>query len=182
MENAREKRRKKLTRLLLALLLLYLTLGIVSGVMTILWTIRHGDVPEPEESGCGVGWMPDDGQDRSPEAGAGAEENVTIAGTGAVTVPAGAKNTTVDFYNPKENDGLYDLTFELRLRNESPQGYEVLYTSGLVSPGEHIYEIGLSRALEAGVYDAVVHIQPYRMDRSHTRTNNADIVTALIVR
>lgn len=171
---------------MLALLLIYLALGILSGVMTILWTVRQTDRPETEAADdvCGVGWVldPDAADTRLPGGPTEVEQNVTIAGIGAVTVPAGERFAAGDFFNPEENAGLYDMVFELRLLDGSPQGYEVLYSSALVSPGKHIYEIELAHALKTGVYDAVVHVQPYRMDQGHTRTNNADIMTALVVR
>lgn len=109
-------------------------------------------------------------------------KNVAIPGWGSITIPANKTNVTVDFYNPEENDGLYYLTFELRLLNNSEQGYEVLYTSGLVEPGLHIQNIELSRGIEIGTYDAVIHVQPYRMDEEKTPTNNADMNTKLIVK
>ena len=108
--------------------------------------------------------------------------NVAIPGWGAINIPANQTNVTVNFYNPKENEGLYYLTFELRLLNDSEQGYEVLYTSGLVEPSLHIQNITLSRPLKKGTYDAVIHVQPYRMDESKSPTNNADMKTSLIVK
>ena len=90
--------------------------------------------------------------------------------------------TSVDFYNPVENEGYYYLTFELRILDDSDEGYEVIYSSQLVPSGKHIQQITLSRALEAGEYEAVVHVQPYKMDEAQTPTNNADMKTTLIVK
>lgn len=109
-------------------------------------------------------------------------KNVAIPGWGSLTIPANQTEVTVDFKNPEENEGLYYLTFELRILNNSEQGYEVLYTSGLVEPGLYIQNITLARELEKGTYDAVVHVQPYRMDENKTPTNNADMQTKLIVK
>lgn len=109
------------------------------------------------------------------------EQGVVISGRGAMTIPADAQEVTVDFHNPEENENLYYLTFELRLFDGESKDYEVLYTSGLVEPGKHIDKITLSRGLEKGVYQAVVHVQPYRMDEEKTLTNNADMNIALIV-
>ena len=107
--------------------------------------------------------------------------NVAIPGWGNLKLPANKTDVTVNFYNPEENEGLYYLTFELRLLDNSEKGYEVLYTSGLVEPGLHIQNITLSRGLEKGNYDAVIHVQPYHMDENKTPTNNADMKTSLIV-
>lgn len=55
----------------------------------------------------------------------------------------------IDLYNPDENNGLYYLTFEFRLADESEQGYEVLFKTGYLAPGKHIYQVNLSHVLSA---------------------------------
>ena len=104
-------------------------------------------------------------------------EGIAIPGWGSITVPAGKTEVSVDFPNPDANADKYYLSFELRLKGSG----EVLYTSGLVPPGQTIQNINLSRPLEAGTYAAVVHVQPYKMDEAQTPTNNADMETQLIV-
>ncbi len=108
------------------------------------------------------------------------EQGVAISGITSITLPKNEKQVYVDFCNPEKNKDLYYQTFELRLVCDG--GYETLYTSGLVEPGEHIRHITLSRTLESGEYQAVVHVQPYRMNEERTPTNNVDIKTALIVK
>lgn len=134
-------------------------------------------------SNAPVGIMVDSnaGDCQTSENDGGAEQNVAISGVGAITIPANQKEIPVNFYNPKQNAELYYLTFELRLYNEDKAQYEVLCTSGLVSPGNRVYRMTLSHGIEKGKYDAVVHIQPYRMNRDRTPTNNVDIKTKLIV-
>lgn len=110
------------------------------------------------------------------------EQGVVIPGWESLIIPAGKKDVAVDFYNPKENEGMYYLTFELRLCDSSEQGYEVLYASGLVEPGKHIDQITLFRGLEKGTHEAVIHVQPYRMNEEKAFTNNADIRIVLIVK
>lgn len=111
-----------------------------------------------------------------------ASQGVAIPGWGSLTIPVNTTEVVVDFMNPSENTDLYYLTFELRLLNNSEDGYEVLYKSGLVEPGLHIQNITLSRGLEEGEYDAIIHVQPYRMNEEKTPTNNADMKTKLIVK
>lgn len=106
---------------------------------------------------------------------------IAVPGWNSLSIPKNQKEVTVDFYNPEENAGQYQLTFELRIPDESEQGYEVLYKSGLVDPGLHIQNITLSHELEEGIYDATLHVQPYRMDEQKSATNNADMQTQLIV-
>lgn len=117
-----------------------------------------------------------DQQEKAPEA-----EGIAVPGWNTLNIPKDKKEVTVDFYNPEENEGRYQMTFELRLPDESAQGYEVLYKSGLVDPGLHIQNITLSHELEEGTYDATIHVQPYRMDEQKTATNNADLQTQLVV-
>lgn len=109
---------------------------------------------------------------------------VAIPGWGSITIPPETTDLTgmVDFYNPDANDGYYYLTFEIRIPAKNEAGYEVIYASQLVPPGKHIQSITLTRGLPEGVYDAVIHVQPYTMDESLTPTNNADMRTKLIVR
>lgn len=130
-----------------------------------------------------------EGLQTDPAAGAYVEpvtqkpenKGVSVPGWSSLDIPADTSEITVDFFNPEENAEKYSLTFELRIPDKSEKGYEVLYTSGLVEPGLHIQKINLSRGLDAGVYDATIHVQPYRMDENHTATNNADLQTKLIV-
>ena len=98
-----------------------------------------------------------------------------------IKISAGVKEAAVDFYNPQENAGAYCMTFELKICSGSETDYETIYTSGLVEPGKHIYNITLSRPLEKGTYNAIIHVQPYRIGGNHSPTNNADIRTELIV-
>lgn len=106
---------------------------------------------------------------------------ISIPGWDTLNIPKDQTEVKVDFYNPEENKEMYYLTFELRLPDKSEQGYEVLYKSGLVNPGLHIQNITLSHKLDLGVYDAIIHVQPYCMDEQKTATNNADMQTQLVV-
>ena len=103
--------------------------------------------------------------------------SVAVPGWSSITIPANQQTVSVDFYNPEANEGMYYLTFKLILSDTG----EVLYESAAVPPGKHIQTIKLTRALSAGTYDAVVHVQPYRMS-DETPANNADMKTKLIVK
>ena len=108
------------------------------------------------------------------------EPNVAIPGWGRITLPANTEYvTSVDFYNPEENEGLYYLMFELRLLTDDG-GYVSLYKSDAVPPGTYINDIKLNQTLSPGTYDAVIHVQPYRMS-DETPTNNANMKTTLVV-
>lgn len=107
---------------------------------------------------------------------------IAIPGWATIVMPPNTKEVTVDFYNPIENKEMYYLTFELKVFNETNKEYESIYKSDIVNPGEHIKNIELTKGLEKGEYDAIVHVQPYKMDDNKTLTNNADMKTKIIVR
>lgn len=105
------------------------------------------------------------------------EPGVAIPGWGSMTIPAGAREVQTSMQNPEANEGWYYLTFELRLKDTN----EVLFTTGLIPPGQYCNQVTLARPLEAGEYAAVVHVQPYRIS-DQSPTNNADMETLLIVK
>ena len=164
-------------------LLLLIILGLLLGMFM---SKGDGGQEQPEEDirGGGVGLQvdPNAGQYVEPEKDTTPSKGVAIPGWGSITIPANSKVVQVKFENPEANKDLYYLTFELRLTNNTEKGYEVLYKSQLVPPGQCIQNIELSKALTAGEYDAVVHVQPYKMDEAKTPTNNADMKTKLIVK
>lgn len=120
----------------------------------------------------------------TPIVNSAIEPNVAIPGWGRITIPSGTTEiTSVDFYNPKENEGLYYLTFELLLPTDSDD-YISLYKSYAVPPGKHIQKITLNQTLGSGNYDALIHVQPYRINEDGsvgTPTNNANMGTTLVV-
>lgn len=187
-KSEKEKKSSRVKWLILLILLILLVLGIILRIMLFQGVNHGGNLVEmtvsPENLCEGVGLVIDPNEEnyQLPENDNTEEQKVAISGQGTMVIPANKKQITVDFYNPKENTELYYLTFELRIYNNSKQGYEVLYTSGLVEPGKHINRITLSRKLEKGMYEAVVHVQPYRMNKEKTRTNNADMKIKLIVK
>lgn len=186
-KQKRRNRKNKKKWIVSLLILILLTLGIVILIM-LLQRENHVEniveiIVSTETSSEGVGLVIEPGADggRFYKRDNTLVQDVAISGHRTLTIPANTKAVTVDLYNPEENEGAFYLSFELRLCDGSERGYEVLYTSDLVEPGKHIDRIELSRALEKGVYDAVIHIQPYRMNKEKTLTNNADIKISLVV-
>ncbi|MDE6426333.1 MAG: hypothetical protein K2K89_09405 [Ruminococcus sp.] len=157
---------------------------ITAGVIIALPLIKKDVVPEDiiiDDGGEKLKADPNAGKYVEPDKQEEENDGVSVPGWSSLDFPANTSEVAVDFFNPEENEGRYSLTFELRLPDESEQGYEVLYTSGLVDAGLHIQQINLSRGLDAGVYDAIIHVQPYRTDENQTATNNADLKTKLVV-
>lgn len=177
--NKDEKKSKKNIILILLLLLIVILL------VLLLWKIwNNDDFKEPTDTdqtgGVHLEIDPNASEYKEPEKES--SQGVAIPGWGTINLPANQTDVTVDFFNPEANKDLYYLTFEIRLLDDSEAGYEVLYTSGLVEPTLHVQKITLNRALSEGSYDAVIHVQPYRMDEKKTPTNNADMKTTLIVK
>ena len=112
------------------------------------------------------------------------EPGVAIPGWGSITLPAGVTEAATTLKNPEANEGWYYLTFEMRLptvdEETGEESYEVIFTTGLIPPGQYCNQVTLTRALEPGEYNVILHVQPYRMS-DKTPTNNADTETVLIV-
>lgn len=73
----------------------------------------------------------------------------------------------------------YYMTFSLYLGTpEDKDNSDLLYESGLVSPGMYIQTMTINKALSEGTYKAYVFIQPYRSDKI-TKTNSGTIVLEL---
>lgn len=184
----KEEKNRRIKCPILLLFLILSVLGLVTVIVLSQGGNRGGNTAETtvptENLGDGVGLVidPNAKNNQLSQNDSTVEQDVAISGRGFMTISANKKEVTADFYNPKENMERYYLTFELRLYSNNEQGYEVLYTSGLVEPGKHITQITLSRGLEKGIYEAVVRVQPYRMNEKKTLTNNADMKIKLIVK
>ena len=182
-ESTYEKKKsgkKKWIVLLLLLLLLAAGVFVIAGGLTLIFP---GLAPGSGSSPLGGGLVidPNAGDYVAPEAPK-QEQGVAIPGWGSMTIPANTQVLDmVDFHNPIANDGLYYLTFKFCLLNANGEISEVLWESQAVPPGKHIQKITMSRGLPAGTYDAVVHVQPYRMS-DQTPTNNVNTKTKLIVK
>ena len=174
---------RKTKNLIIVLIVLVLILVLSLGAVLLLGGRLTRSAP-PATSGSGVGLTIDKDAGEYVEQKKESVPGVAIPGWASLTLPADTTKIkgSVDFYNPEANEGWYYLTYELRLPDSSAQGYEVLYTSGLIEPGKHIQSITLSRGLPAGEYDAVIHVQPYTLDEEMTPLNNADLKTTLVVK
>ena len=172
----KQSRSNRLLKAIIIILLILLLFVVTTGIVVFVPLIQENS----GSSSPGVGLQVD------PFAGSFVEDKpasgVSIPGFVTLTIPAGTTTaTTVDFYNPEKNEGRYYLTFKLSLLNKNGEVSETLYESGLLPPGEHIQTITLSRALTAGEYDAILHIQPYRIE-DKTPTNNANMRITITVK
>ena len=175
-ENHSDRKWKILVVILAVLLLL-------TGGTMIFW----GGVPffpaaAPNDGGSssqGGGLMidPDAGEYVKPVV-----PGVTIPGFGEMTIPANTKELKgINLHNPSKNEGWYYLTFKLSLLDKNGEVSETLYESQLLPPGLYIQDITLSRGLAPGTYEAVMHVQPYRI-ADNTPTNNANMRVTIIAK
>ncbi len=134
------------------------------------------DTPEPTATPVRLQVDPNAGELITPEP-TPVDPGVTITGWGGIKLPAGKLEASTALYNPIENEGWYDMTFELRMAETG----EVIFTTGLVPPGQYCNKVTLTRKLEAGQYAGILHVQPYRQDEAQTPTNNVDLDIAIIV-
>lgn len=79
-------------------------------------------------------------------------------GTDGIAVAVGATAAKTLLLNPESNPCYFG--FEITLVGTG----EVIYSSGLLAPGQSIEEIELTRTFEEGTYDAVIDIHAYSLD------------------
>lgn len=151
----------------------------IAVCVTAVVVLLNTQEPEPP-SGGGVIFDPNQEDDKDSPNKAPGSGGVAISGFAELTIPPNVTDINVDFKNPAANEDKYYLTFELRLLEENGKDYEVLYKSGNVEAGKAIKQITIAHGLEAGEYDAVIHVQPYRMDG--TAVNNANLDLKIIVK
>ena len=101
---------------------------------------------------------------------------ISIPGWTGIKIKAGEKVVNVPFYNPEENGNWFYLTFQLKLTETN----EVLFTTGLIPPGQYCNMVSLENALEAGTYEGILFVQPYMMDSLAT-TNNLEMPLEIVV-
>ena len=148
-------------------------LAIIIALTVILW-------PKAPDNSAGMGLTVDpySGSFVQPEKTAAEEEStggIAIPGWGSIRIQAGEKLVDVNLENPTDNEGKYYLSFSVYLKDQD----EPLAETGLIQPGESALKLSLSHPLDAGEYEAVVLVQPYRM-ADGSATNNAEIETILI--
>ena len=148
-------------------------LAIIIALTVILW-------PKAPNTSAGMGLTVDpySGSFVQPEKAVEDTEStggIAIPGWGSIHIQAGEKLVDVNLENPIDNEGKYYLSFSVYLKGED----KPLAETGLIQPGESALKLSLSHPLDAGEYEAVVLVQPYRM-ADGSATNNAEIETILI--
>ncbi len=186
-DRQRRRRKQKQTQWLIALL----AVVILAVAAVLIWQSTKPEATPAATPAATATPAPTAELEIDPNAGelvtptpAPTEPGVAIPGWGSITLPAGVTEAATTLKNPEANEGWYYLTFEMRLptvdEETGEESYEVLFTTGLIPPGQYCNQVTLTRALEPGEYNVILHVQPYRMS-DKTPTNNADTETVLIV-
>ena len=178
-DPSEDKKEKKQKRLIIILIILLLIALLFCG--TFVGYIVYNEIgkDDPGTVGTGVKLETNVSELYTPQE---QEPGVAIPGWGSVTLPANTVSVSnVPFYNPEENTGLYYLTFELCLLDKNGKESEVIFSTGYIPPGKKISSVTLNRELSSGTYDAVLHVQPYRI-ADETPTNNVASRITLIVK
>ena len=93
-----------------------------------------------------------------------------------IQIPAGKKEVSVELTNPEENKVYFKISFYL------PETDETIYTSKLIKPGQHLYDITLKKEMEAGEYPLVVKYATCSADEKRTPRNSAEVNCTLVVK
>ena len=159
-------------------ILKYSMIGIILLAVIVTLTVMLWPKAPDNNAGMGLTVDPYSGSFVQPEKTAAEEEStggIAIPGWGSIHIQAGEKLVDVNLENPIDNEGKYYLSFSLYLKGED----KALAETGLIQPGESALKLSLSHPLDAGEYESVVLVQPYRM-ADGSATNNAEIETILI--
>lgn len=113
--------------------------------------------------------------EESSEQQRGVEAGIEIPGYKSITIPAGTTDVKVELMNPDTNNVYFQISFYL------PDTDETIYTSKLIKPGQHLYEITLDKGLDKGEYPLTVKYVTYSTDEDLTPKNGADVNCTLIV-
>ena len=176
-EQHSSDKKLKILVVILAVLLILCGTWIIWGGVPFFPAAAPNDGGSSSQGG-GLMIDPNAGEYVAPEQPPG----IAIPGFGSMTIPANTKVLKgINLYNPIENNGWYYLTFKLCLLDKNEQVSEVLYESQLLPPGLYIQDITLSRGLAKGTYEAVMHVQPYRI-ADNNPTNNANLRLTIIAK
>lgn len=121
-------------------------------------------------------WIPDiqDNLGKQNEKEKSEVGSIEVKGFSKWHVPAGQnENLTIALENPSSNRCYFTFTMTL------DDTKEVLYQSKMVPPGEGIYQITLSKPLEAGEYNATVFIKTNEVETG-AEMNSCEIKTVII--
>lgn len=101
-------------------------------------------------------------------------ESLSIPGFETMTIPADKNTVPVYFYNPEGNPCYFEISLIVLGKDEE------IYKSKLVSPGQELYQIELTKPLSKGTYDAIIHYNTFALS-DYSDLNGANVPFKLIV-
>lgn len=115
--------------------------------------------------------------------------NIAIPGFESLEFKAGTKKQSVSFYNPEENTCYFRISLVLKSDDGTEAGgtagdseakEEVLWTSEMIEPGEHVKSIKLDKELENGEYAAILKYECFSL-KDKTPLNGSNVELTLNV-
>ena len=156
-------RKKKITILVVILVLAAAAAGIY-------WYTRPKEVTNYDDE-----FEEDQERPDSTDQEGSVADGIQIPGYKSITIPAGTKDVSVELMNPEENQVYFQISFYL------PDTEETIYTSKMIKPGQHLYEITLEKEMAAGEYPLTVRYDTFSADEAMTPRNGAEVNCTLIV-
>lgn len=156
-------RKKKITILIVILVLAAAAAGIY-------WYTRPKEVTNYDAE-----FEEDQERPDSTDQEGSVADGIQIPGYKSITIPAGTKDVSVELMNPEENQVYFQISFYL------PDTEETIYTSKMIKPGQHLYEITLEKEMAAGEYPLTVRYDTFSADEVMTPRNVAEVNCTLIV-
>ena len=156
-------RKKKITILVVILVLAAASAGIY-------WYTRPKEVTNYDAE-----FEEDQERPDSTDQEGSVADGIQIPGYKSITIPAGTKDVSVELMNPEENQVYFQISFYL------PDTEETIYTSRMIKPGQHLYEITLDKEMAAGEYPLTVRYDTFSADEEMTPRNGAEVNCTLIV-
>lgn len=152
-------------------ILILLIIAVIAGAFAIYQYTRPKEVTNYD-----VEFETDQEKPEDESTPSSVEEGIQIPGYESITIPAGTTDVSVELMNPEENNVYFEISFYL------PETDETIYTSKMIQPGQHLYEITLDKAMEAGEYPLTIRYATYSADEAMTPRNGAEVNCTLIVR
>ena len=133
------------------------------------------------DSGTGVGYEPSaqvikvsSDKDMETKKTTAVLPSVMMPGWDSITIPADETEIEegINLFNPSQNEGYYDLVFEIRADVDGDGIKETLCRTGKVAPGFAVTKLTLSEPVPEGEYDVDIFIQPYLKGAEESGLNN----------
>ena len=154
----------------------FIIIALLLVVISVMAFVLVKQLQEPKVEHNGIVYEPNVSTGIPVQAGTDLP-GIAIPGWTTIKLPSNATEAEVSLHNPTDNDGYYDLSFTLKLRDSG----EIIFSTGHIEPGYKCSKVTLSRKLEKGEFPAVLVVQPYLRDESKKPTNNAELDILLIV-